>query len=88
MDNKLSVAVVVEHDQNSIKPVTYEILQVASRLANSVTAYYFSGSRETDPKALFENGGVPNFGQKVRSPKNFQYAFPAPVPLSIIHGTG
>ena len=26
VDNKFSIAVVVEHDQNGIKPVTYEVI--------------------------------------------------------------
>ena len=56
MNNKFTIAVVVEHDRNGIKLVTYEILQAASGLAGSVIAYYFSESREMDVQQLIYNG--------------------------------
>jgi len=56
MSNKIIIAVVVEHDQNGIKPVTYEILQTANRLAGCVIAYYFSNSVEIDAQQLFDSG--------------------------------
>ena len=56
MDNKFTIAVVVEHDRNGIRPVTYEILQAASGLAGYVIAYNFSESREMDVQQLIDNG--------------------------------
>ena len=56
MDNKFTVAVVVEHDLNGIKTVTNEILQVASGLGGTVIAYCFSDSREMDAQQLIDNG--------------------------------
>jgi len=56
MDNKFTIGVVIEHDQNGIKPVTYEILKAASSLAGFVVAYYFSDSQDIDAKLLFDNG--------------------------------
>ena len=56
MDNKLTIAVVVEHDQNGIKPVTQEILHAASKLGGHVIAYYFSESQKKDGQTLIDNG--------------------------------
>ncbi len=56
MDNKITVAVVVEHDLNGIKSVTNEILQVSSGLGGTVIAYCFSDSREMDTQQLIDNG--------------------------------
>ena len=46
MDKNFSIAVVVEHDQNGIKPVTYEVINAALKISDSIVAYYFSN----DPK--------------------------------------
>ena len=56
MDNKLTIAVVVEHDKNGIKPVTNEILHAARKLGGYVIAYYFSESEKKDGKTLIDNG--------------------------------
>ena len=56
MNNKFTIAVVVEHDQNGIKPVTKEILHAARNLGGSVIAYYFSESQKTDRQILIDNG--------------------------------
>lgn len=56
MDNKITIAVVVEHDQNGIKPVTNEILSAASKLGGFVIAYYFSESQQKDSQILINNG--------------------------------
>ena len=47
MENKFTIVVVVEHDQNGIKPVTNEILNAASNLGGFVIAYYFSENRSS-----------------------------------------
>ena len=41
---------VVEHDQNGIKPVTYEVLNAAGKLADSITALYFTNDADVDSK--------------------------------------
>lgn len=56
MDNNCTIAVVVEHDQNGIKPVTYEVLSAARKWAGSVIAYYFSSSLEVDTQSLIDSG--------------------------------
>ena len=56
MDNKFSIAVVVEHDQNEIKPVTYEVINAARKLTNSIIAYYFSNDAKVDAQELIQGG--------------------------------
>ena len=56
MDKDFSVGVVVEHDQNCIKPVTYEVLNAARKISSSITAYYFSSNAEVDPRSLIQGG--------------------------------
>lgn len=56
MDNGLTIAVVVEHDQNGIKPATYEVLSAARKWAGSVIACFFSSSRNVEAQPLIENG--------------------------------
>ena len=56
MDKNFSIAVVVEHDKNGIKPVTYEVLNAARKIASSITAYYFSSNREVDTDPLIQGG--------------------------------
>ena len=56
MENKFTIAVVVEHDQNGIKPVTNEILHAASNLGRFVIAYYFSETQKEDGQTLIDNG--------------------------------
>ncbi len=48
--------VVVEHDQNAIKPVTFEVLNAARTIADSVIAYYFSDNAEVDVEPLIQGG--------------------------------
>ena len=47
---------VVEHDQNGIKPVTYEVLNAARNIGSSITAYYFSNNPEVDTRPLIQRG--------------------------------
>ncbi|MAR70028.1 MAG: electron transfer flavoprotein subunit alpha [Nitrospina sp.] len=56
MENKFTIVVVVEHDQNGIKPVTNEILNAASNLGGFVIAYYFSETQKEDGQTLIDNG--------------------------------
>lgn len=56
MDKNSNIAVVVEHDQIGIKPVTYEVLNAARKIASSVTAYYFSNDSEADLQPLIHGG--------------------------------
>ncbi len=56
MDKKFSIAVVVEHDQNGIKPVTYEVINAARKISSSITAYYFSNDPKVDPQELIWGG--------------------------------
>ncbi len=56
MNKSLTIAVVVEHDQNGIKPVTYEVLNAAQNIASSIIAYYFSSDPEADPQPLIQGG--------------------------------
>ena len=56
MDKNLSIAVVVEHDQNGIKPVTYEVINAARKISNSITAYYFSNDPKVDTQELIWGG--------------------------------
>ena len=73
MGNTFTIAVVVEHDQNGIKPVTNEILNAASKLGGYVIAYFFSESEKKDSQILIDNGADvvqfcihPDFKQYVR----------------------
>ena len=56
MEKNFSIAVVVEHDRNGIKPVTFEVLNAARKIARSITAYYFSSNPEVDTQPLIEGG--------------------------------
>lgn len=56
MDKGYTIAVVVEHDQNGIKPVTYEVLNAAQNISSSIIAYYFSSDPEADPQPLIQEG--------------------------------
>ena len=56
MDKNFSIAVVVEHDQNGIKPVTYEVINAARKISSSITAYYFSNDPKVDPQELIQGG--------------------------------
>ena len=56
MDKNFSIAVVVEHDQNGIKPVTYEVINAARKLNSSITAYYFSDDPHVDTQELIRRG--------------------------------
>ena len=56
MDKNFSTAVVVEHDQNGIKPVTYEVINAARKISNFITAYYFSNDLEVDTQELIRGG--------------------------------
>ncbi|MEK9627821.1 MAG: electron transfer flavoprotein subunit alpha/FixB family protein [Nitrospinota bacterium] len=56
MEKSLSIAVVVEHDQNGIKPVTFEVLNAAGKISESITALYFSSNPDVDSQALIQEG--------------------------------
>jgi len=56
VDKNFSIAVVVEHDQNGIKPVTYEVINAARKISNFIMAYYFSNEPEVDAQKLIQGG--------------------------------
>ena len=56
MEKNFSIAVVVEHDENIIKPITFEIINAARKIASSITAYYFSSNPEIDSQPLIWGG--------------------------------
>jgi electron transfer flavoprotein alpha subunit len=58
LDNEITIIVVVEHDQSGIKPVTYELLNAAKKLAGSgkIIALYFTDAEEADGLALTHYG--------------------------------
>ncbi len=58
MDNEITIAVVVEHDQSGIKPVTYELLNAARKLAGTrkIIALYFTDTEEADGLSLTHYG--------------------------------
>ena len=58
MDSETTTLVVVEHDQNVIKPVTYELLNAARKLAGNgkIIAVYFTDAEEADGSSLTHHG--------------------------------
>ena len=58
MDSETTTLVVVEHDQNVIKPVTYELLNAARKLAGKgkIIAVYFTDAEEADGSSLTHHG--------------------------------
>ena len=56
MNENFSIAVVVEHDENGIKPVTYEVINAARKISSSITAYYFSNDPKVDTQELIQGG--------------------------------
>jgi electron transfer flavoprotein alpha subunit len=56
LDKNFTIAVVIEHDQNGIKPVTFEVLNATRKLSDSVVAYYFSNNAEVDVDPLIQGG--------------------------------
>ena len=58
MDNEITIIVVVEHDQIGIKPVTYELLNAARKLAGTgkIIALYFTDTEEADELSLTHHG--------------------------------
>ena len=58
LDSEITTLVVVEHDQNGIKPVTYELLNAARKLAGTVNiiAVYFTDVEEEDGSSLIHHG--------------------------------
>jgi electron transfer flavoprotein alpha subunit len=58
LDNEITIIVVVEHDQSGIKPVTYELLNAAKKLAGSgkIIALYFTDTEEANGSSLTHYG--------------------------------
>ena len=56
MDKSSTIGVVVEHDHNGIKPVTYEVLNAARNFPGLVSAYYFSNDGEANLESLIQGG--------------------------------
>ncbi len=58
MDSETTTLVVVEHDQSGIKPVTYELLNAARKLAGTgkIIAVYFTDAEEADGSSLTHHG--------------------------------
>ena len=58
MDSETTTLVVVEHDQSGIKPVTYELLNAARKLAGTgkIIAVYFTDAEATDGTSLTYHG--------------------------------
>ena len=58
MDNEITSIVVVESDQNGIKPVTYELLNAARKLAGNgkIIAIYFTDEENVDESPLTHYG--------------------------------
>jgi electron transfer flavoprotein alpha subunit len=58
LDNEITIIVVVEHDKSGIKPVTYELLNAAKKLAGSgkIIALYFTDTEEADGLSLTHYG--------------------------------
>ena len=52
MDKSSTIGVGVEHDQNGIKPVTYEVLNAARNLPGLGSAYYFSNDGEANLESM------------------------------------
>ncbi len=52
------IAIVVEHDPSGIKPVTYELINAARKLAarGKITALYFTDVEEADGRSLVQHG--------------------------------
>ena len=58
LDSETTTLVVVEHDQNVIKPVTYELLNAARKLEGTgkIIAVYFTDAEEADGSSLTHHG--------------------------------
>ena len=58
LDSETTTLVVVEHDQNVIKPVTYELINAARKLAGKgkIIAVYFTDAEEADGSSLTHHG--------------------------------
>jgi electron transfer flavoprotein alpha subunit len=58
LDSETITLVVVEHDQNGIKPVTHELLNAARKLASTgkIIAVYFTDSEDADGSSLIHHG--------------------------------
>jgi len=58
LDKEITIIVVVEHDSSGIKPVTYELLNAARKLAGSgkIIALYFTDAEEADGSSLTHYG--------------------------------
>ncbi len=58
LESEITIIVVVEHDQSGIKPVTYELLNAARKLADTgkIIALYFAGAEEADESTLIHHG--------------------------------
>jgi electron transfer flavoprotein alpha subunit len=58
LDNEICIIVVVEYDHNGIKPVTYELLNAARKLAynGKIIALYFTEVENVDDSSLIHYG--------------------------------
>ena len=58
MDNEVTIIVVVEYDHSGIKPVTYELLNAARKLADNrkIIALYFTDVEDVDDSSLTHCG--------------------------------
>jgi electron transfer flavoprotein alpha subunit len=58
LDKEITIIVVVEHDQSGIKPVTFELLNAAKKLAGSgkIIALYFTDTEEANGLPLTHYG--------------------------------
>lgn len=60
MENQITIGVLIEHDQSGIKPVSYEVINAARKLADlragQVIAFYFTHDKEADELPLIQHG--------------------------------
>tara|TARA_Y100001936_G_C16088101_1_gene683455 strand:- start:1391 stop:2392 length:1002 start_codon:yes stop_codon:yes gene_type:complete len=56
MDKNFSIAVIVEYDQNGIRPVTFEVINAARKISKSIIAYYLTNDPKVNPQELIRGG--------------------------------